>query len=383
MRLASISPPPSTRAAPPKIRTFQLEYDADNWKALSFSPVLLNLTDEQRSRVRGRTGPPVFMTLSLELYQPCTVRCHPSDCIAAEPGHETHFDQLRQLASAVTVNLIFDTNNLKEHLAGFVQLISLSRELKSVPTDAYSGPLSRRTDWTVFSPLEENVSGAPPAYAAAFANPPEQDTNRPSKRPRLLSPAPCSDLLPTASGSVAGSPTEKATTMTSSASPPPSLLHQAPELEHKVKSAVEAVLPSALARLFAAGFSTPGVSKQLKVDFFSTIDKLRTNMLNDADDRRAAADNDFFELVGEFKEDLLVVKEDYITELIKTAETCVEETTEICQSIKVNASKDMEEDADAICAESCKKHNDTCMQCIPIGWAEDARVRQCMQTASV
>lgn len=151
---------------------FQLAYDADNWKALGLFPVNRGLDEHQLARIRSRNTSPAAMTLSLDLRQPCTVRClSSSGCIAAKLGHESHFDQLRQLASAITVDLLFDIHYLNQNHAAFLQLISRSRDLTGVPAKAYSGPLSRQTDWTVFSPLEDNVPSAPPSYVAASAEP--------------------------------------------------------------------------------------------------------------------------------------------------------------------------------------------------------------------
>lgn len=151
---------------------FQLAYHADNWKALGLFPVNRGLNEHQLAKIRWRDTTPDVMTLSLDLRQPCTVRCPPSSgCFAAKPGYESDFDQLRQLASAITMDLLFDIHYLNRNHAAFLQLISHSRDLTGVPVKDYNGPLSRQTDWTVFSPLEDDVPGDPPSYAAASAKP--------------------------------------------------------------------------------------------------------------------------------------------------------------------------------------------------------------------
>ena len=155
-----------------KPQPFQLAYDADNWKALGLFPANKDLDEHQLAKIRWRDKPPAVMTLSLDLRQPCTVRCLPSSgCIVAKQSHESHFDQLRQLASAITLDLLFDVHHLNQNHAAFLQLITRSRDLTGVPAKAYNGPLSRQTDWTVFSPLEDNAPSAPPSYAAAPADP--------------------------------------------------------------------------------------------------------------------------------------------------------------------------------------------------------------------
>ena len=162
---------------------FQLAYDADNWKALGLFPVNRGLDEHQLARIRWRNTRPVAMTLTLDLHHPCTVQSLASTgCIAAKPGHESHFDQLRQLASAITVDLLFDIHYLNQNHAAFLQLISRSRDLTGVPAKAYNGPLTRKTDWTVFSPIEDDVHSAPPSYAAASTKP-----SRPGKWRQLTS----------------------------------------------------------------------------------------------------------------------------------------------------------------------------------------------------
>ena len=74
-------------------QSFQLAYDADNWKAVGLFPANRDLDEHQLAKIQWRDKPSAVITLSLDLRQPCTVRCPPSSgCIAAKQNHKSHFD---------------------------------------------------------------------------------------------------------------------------------------------------------------------------------------------------------------------------------------------------------------------------------------------------
>jgi len=275
---------------------FELAYNADNWKTVGLSTATRDLDEGHLATIRRRNTP-AARTLSLSLHSSCPVRCPPSSgSIAPKPGHETSFAQLRDLASTAEVDIVFDIHYLRsENCLAFFQLISHPYKLTGVPAEKYRGPLSRQTDWTVFSPAEDATSDAPPSYVAVPAKRPRQGkcccfclqypgtdpriaTNGSSpcspsskRERRLVSPVPFPPLSPTESAAapslsfLEGSPTEKATTVTASPSPQPLSPHHQDtsglEIAHLVKTTIEAVLPGAMQKVRAWGpFSLSSLS---------------------------------------------------------------------------------------------------------------------------
>jgi hypothetical protein len=146
---------------------FVLTYNADNLVpgTTFLGPATTDLPQDRLVKV-ARTNTAAVKILSLTLHAPCPVRCPPSTgCIAPKPGHETHFRQLRDLASATEVRIVFDDNWVHEqHYATLYRLINHPEKLRGLPLENYNGTASRRTDWTVFSPVEDAEAEAPPSY---------------------------------------------------------------------------------------------------------------------------------------------------------------------------------------------------------------------------
>lgn len=147
-------------------QAFVLRYDVDNLVAGSsyLRPTAEPLSQVQRSRIM-RDNKPTLMTLYLTLHEPCRVRCPVSPgCFGPKLGHEASFDELRGLARALNIGVIFDHNNIqKEHFAAFHQLVNCPSSLFPIPAKHFRAPNSREADWTVFGP-DKPVLEAPPSY---------------------------------------------------------------------------------------------------------------------------------------------------------------------------------------------------------------------------
>lgn len=142
---------------------FQLDYDAENWEDLSLNTCVPN--ENQRAKMWRKQSSERFIALSLRLHQACPIRCSPSlGDIEPEPGHESSFDQFGQLARALIVRLVFEQHFLGDKSGDITQLLGCSRSLTGVPAHTYSGPLTRKIDWTFFNPPNDNVPGAPPPF---------------------------------------------------------------------------------------------------------------------------------------------------------------------------------------------------------------------------
>ena len=177
-----------------------------------------------------------------------------------------------------------------------------------------------------------------------------------------------------------------------------------------VKATIEAVLPGALAQLFAVDSSTsdptatPSIAtristriaadagERLQVAYIRKLDKLRTDTLNDAYDVRVTASNEFFEELGDHKADLTIIKEEGITELRDQLESTVEELTETAEAIKDKTNAEMQEYAGELCIEACERLSDAvlmekarCMRRITTGRVaiQDAHAGQGRRAASL
>ena len=156
-------------------QTFVLTYNPTNLmhNTICIMPATEHLSKDEVSSIARREGvEPRKQTLSLTLIQPCPMQCPPSaKCIAPKPGHENQFRQLRDLARATKVLIIFDESRLRKEYRGLLYtLIHYADTLKDVPVTNYSRSSRRQADWTIFSPIEDDVvPKAPPAYAAVSA----------------------------------------------------------------------------------------------------------------------------------------------------------------------------------------------------------------------
>lgn len=241
---------------------FDLVYNADDLVSgrTFLGPGPDDLSQSQLATITRRNDVVAVKTIHLALQTSCLVRCPPSTgCVIHKPGHDDAFRQLRNLASSTEVHIVFDANWVHEqHYAMFYRLINHPDRFGGIPTQNYKGPLSRQTDWTVFSPLDDVESEAPPSYHDVPAKRSRQYSPSPrlppAKRERVLkSPEPYPGQYPFATSALfsdgfVGSPTEKATTTTASPSPRPpfSPYKNRPDTEDAMKSALEALLPEAL-----------------------------------------------------------------------------------------------------------------------------------------
>lgn len=177
-----------------------------------------------------------------------------------------------------------------------------------------------------------------------------------------------------------------------------------------VKTTIEAVLPDALAQLFAVDSSTsdptapPSIAtristriaadagERLQATYIRKLDKLRTDTLNDAYNVRVTADNELFEELGDHKVDLTSVKEEGIIELRDQLESTVGELTETAEAIRDKTNAEMREYAGELCIETCEKLSDAvaiekarCMRRIISGRVakEDAHAGECRRATSL
>jgi hypothetical protein len=344
-----------------------LVYDADNLQTGTTSIRKTTSLPQARLEEIARHGNPIPRILSLTLKKPCPVQCPPSSgSIAPKHGFGAQFRQLVVLAKALEVHVLFDNAWLRrENLAQLQKLIRHPERLIG-----YAGLLDRsarlyrQADWTVFSPVEDAVSEAPPSYAADASNkrPRQVDSSpgSPSHKRVLISTEPLSSTPP-----FIQSPTEKATTIPSTPSPrparssPPAI---APDFHEAVRNAVESLLPDALqtilpqvlpqvlpdilARMFVVPpsiLSSPS-SSQLQHSSFRSVEanadpastfhalmrnhiatattshlhSLETSTLEHAAYLRAAADAEFAEELADNRLDVAIAKEDAIKEIEHT-----------------------------------------------------------------
>jgi hypothetical protein len=342
-----------------------LVYDADNLRTGTTSLSETTSLPQARLEEIARHGNLIPRILSLTLKKPCPIQCPPSSgSIAPKHGFGAQLRQLADLARALEVHVLFDNAWLRrENLAQLQKLIRHPERLIG-----YAGLLDRsarlyrQADWTVFSPVEDAASEAPPSYAADASN----------KRPRQVDSSPGSPshkrvLISTSTEPLSStspfiqSPTEKATTIPSTPSPRPARLSPpaiAPDFHEAVRNAVESLLPDALQTIlpqvlpdiFARTFvvppsvsSSPSSSQlqhssfrsvKAKADPASTfhalmrnhiatattshLHSLETSTLEHAAYLRAAADAEFAEELADNRLDVAIAKEDAITEIEHT-----------------------------------------------------------------
>ena len=163
-------------------QSFTLLYDADNLVpgTNSLGPATVSLPQARLDEI-SRQGNPKPRALSLTLKKPCPVRCPPSSgSVAPKHGFDSRFRQLVDLARATEVHILFDYNWLhRDYHAQFQRLINRPERLTGFRAGNSHTTLYRQADWTVFSPVEEAVSEAPPSYTNA--------SNKRSRQGKFLS----------------------------------------------------------------------------------------------------------------------------------------------------------------------------------------------------
>lgn len=185
----------------------------------------------------ARRGSKRLRSLHLTLRQPCIVLLS-SVAPIFQNRHDPLVEQLATIAKATDIHIVFDSAWLHpSKVAGF-RFLERASELTGCPRK--SAQAAQEADWTIFIPGEPAPPELPPPYSGTSKRHRQSASNSPcSPRPKrvLLDPDLPIDL---------GSPTEKATTTTSS-SPrrPPSPLTLDP-LEAAVERAVAKLLPAAI-----------------------------------------------------------------------------------------------------------------------------------------
>jgi hypothetical protein len=137
-----------------------------------------------------------------------------------------------------------------------------------------------------------------------------------------------------------------------------------------VKTTIEAVLPDALAQLFAVDSSisdttaAPSIGTRISTRiadhagellqkiYIEKLDKLRTDTLNAAYDSRADADYLLYEQVDNYKVDLAITKEEGISELHDEVENTMGKFTERVEALTNQMHADIREQADELCLEA-------------------------------
>jgi hypothetical protein len=164
-------------------QTFTLVYDADNLVPGETSLEHTSMSLPQaRQREIARQGSPKVKTICLTLKKPCPVWCPlASGTIAPKHGLESPFHQFVKLARATEIHILVDYNWLhRDKQARFERLVSHPEELTGFTINNYASRF-RQADWTVFSPIEDVASEAPPSYANIASESPSKCV---SKRPR-------------------------------------------------------------------------------------------------------------------------------------------------------------------------------------------------------
>ena len=149
-------------------QTFTLLYNADNLVPgnTSLKPTSTCLPQDRLHDI-ARQGNANLKTLSLTLKTPCSVWCPPSSgLIAPKDDSGAAFSQFVELARATEVHVLFDWNWLhKDHHARFHHLVQHPEQLAGIPVDQSSAKRYRLADWSIFSPVDNVASEAPPPYA--------------------------------------------------------------------------------------------------------------------------------------------------------------------------------------------------------------------------
>lgn len=365
-------------------QTFTLLYNADNLMngSTSLGPATIPLPQARLAQL-ARKGNAQMRTLFLTLKTPCAIRCpRSSGSIALDPP----FPQFVSLAKATKVSILFDYNWLHQsNVERFQRLVSHPETLTGFPVDNIHAKLYRLADWSVFSPIEDAVAEVPPSYTATSVKRPRSSTPGCSSPKRVLL-----DL--------ALSPTEKAsTTSTSSPKPPSSPTAYAPDLQAAITSAVETLLPAALQntlpdllpRLFTIPPTSPSsspspsasppppsnpnsssksnpppdpdaspisslrtlIAAHLTAHADAHLQRIFTHTLSHATYLRNTADIEFLEILDEQKLDITMLKDDSIAELDRACTEKLEELREQAAEVV----EELEDKAELVYVDVCER----------------------------
>jgi hypothetical protein len=156
-------------------QSFSLLIDADNMVPATNSLAIatMSLAPDQVDKIARSGGTPDLRTLSLTIKKPCPIWC-PSSCksIAPKHGFDSPFHQFVKLIGASEVHVLFDYKWIHwDNRAPFQRIISHPEAFVRFPVDKHYEKYCWLADSSVFSPVQDVVSDAPPPY-----------TNTPNKR---------------------------------------------------------------------------------------------------------------------------------------------------------------------------------------------------------
>jgi hypothetical protein len=133
------------------------------------------------------------------------------------------------------------------------------------------------------------------------------------------------------------------------------------------------VLPSTLNKLFAVNSSTsdstatPSIRtristriaanarEQLQEVYLQKLNKIRADTFNNAFNTRATANNKFFKALNNHKADLIIIKEEGITELRNRLDSTVNKLIKRADAIRDKTDVEMQEHAKEFCLKACKR----------------------------
>ncbi|KAF2463842.1 uncharacterized protein BDR25DRAFT_362400 [Lindgomyces ingoldianus] len=185
-------------------QSFILIYNANNLHPTTTTCATANRAVTQTELdCLARNYMPEVQELSLNLKKPCAILC-PN--VAPEASQDDSFRQLVDLAKATEITILFDWKWLNQHQKkSILDIVSRPETFSGFRIDEKNLRGRRLDDWSVFSPADDHVSNEPPPYIKA------------SKRALQKSSSPEGSPLPKrVFRTPVGSPTEKATTISTS-----------------------------------------------------------------------------------------------------------------------------------------------------------------------
>lgn len=151
-------------------QSFTFVYDADNLVSgeTSLGSAIVALSPAQLDEI-ARSGNPQTRLLSLKLKSPCPI-WFPEHLgsVAAKIGFDAPYHQLVKLAGTTGIHVLFDYKWIHQNnRVLFQHIISHPEELTGLPAEAHLKTSCRQANWTVFSPVDDAPSEAPPSYTDA------------------------------------------------------------------------------------------------------------------------------------------------------------------------------------------------------------------------
>ncbi|KAL5113148.1 hypothetical protein ACEQ8H_008987 [Pleosporales sp. CAS-2024a] len=351
---------------------FMLQYDADNFVpgTVSLGPATIDLPPARLIQI-ARSGSPQIRTLSLSLKACCPIWCPPTRSIAPKQGYDAVFQQLAALAEATKLCIVLDYQYLgDEHVALIQKLIELPDQLSGVPL-RYRADQFRLTNASIFKAYEHvhaevetdatTEDEQPPAYAEASSKRPRHTStssasSSPIRKRTVLSPPEHWPSSPTEKDSIAALCPQSPYSHTTLTPNTRQAVHDV--VSECVQSVLETVLPALLAAPLSPSPLPPSQSSkpspQLALTTLGTIlgdhikrslerklESICADALSDASYIRDVADTEFLEEIADRRLELLMAKDDCVTEL-----DCV--TAEKLDEFREECEVDLEEVGDRI-----------------------------------